>query len=65
MTLALPVSALAQDVPHKVEALLARMTLQEKIGQLNQLTGREATGPQAASRASQLADIRAGRSARC
>lgn len=61
--LALPLSTLAQtqEIKQKVDALLARMTLQEKIGQLNQLTGREATGPQAASRASQLADIRAGK----
>ncbi|WEF31578.1 glycoside hydrolase family 3 N-terminal domain-containing protein [Pseudoduganella chitinolytica] len=61
--LALPATAQAADaqVGARVEALLARMTLQEKIGQLNQLTGRAATGPQAAGRASQLADIRAGK----
>ncbi|QGZ43092.1 beta-glucosidase [Pseudoduganella flava] len=57
--------ALARDqidksVDVKVDALLAKMTLQEKIGQLHQLSGREATGPESAKRASQLAEIETG-----
>jgi beta-glucosidase len=40
------VSAQTQSIPQKVEALLKKMTLAEKIGQLNQYNGDwEATGP--------------------
>ncbi|GGY45433.1 beta-glucosidase BglX [Pseudoduganella albidiflava] len=53
--------ALAQDaIDRKVDALLKQMTLQEKVGQLHQLSGAEATGPEAAKRASQNTEIRAG-----
>lgn len=34
----------------KVKALMAKMTLEEKAGQLNQYTGRELTGPQSAKK---------------
>jgi len=40
------INAQPKTIPQKVEALLKKMTLAEKIGQLNQLTGDwEATGP--------------------
>jgi beta-glucosidase len=59
--LVLPALAAAQDaIDRKVEALLGQMTLQEKVGQLHQLSGAEATGPEAAKRASQNTEIRAG-----
>ncbi|QBE64210.1 glycoside hydrolase family 3 N-terminal domain-containing protein [Pseudoduganella lutea] len=59
--IALPAFALAQDaIDRKVDALLKQMTLQEKVGQLHQLAGAEATGPQAAKRASQMSEIKAG-----
>jgi beta-glucosidase len=59
--LVLPALAAAQDaIDRKVNALLEQMTLQEKIGQLHQLSGAEATGPEAAKRASQMTEIRAG-----
>ncbi|WP_338767633.1 glycoside hydrolase family 3 N-terminal domain-containing protein [Massilia sp. METH4] len=59
--IAMPALSLAQDaIDRKVDALLKRMTLQEKVGQLHQLSGAEATGPEAAKRASQNSEIRAG-----
>jgi beta-glucosidase len=61
----LPLSSLcfAQDaqIEGKVATLLKQMTLQEKIGQLNQLSGRELTGPESGKSASQLDDIRNGK----
>ncbi len=40
------INAQSKDIPQKVEALLKKMTLAEKIGQLNQYNGDwEATGP--------------------
>jgi beta-glucosidase len=61
--LALSASAAAQDkaIEKKVEALLARMTLEEKVGQLNQMTGGEVTGPVTGRNASKLDDIRSGK----
>jgi beta-glucosidase len=56
--LALTLSAQADEIDRKVDALLKKMTLQEKVGQLHQLSGREATGPESAKRASQLAEIK-------
>ena len=49
------------DVEKKIDALLAKMTIDEKIGQLNQYTGdRLATGPVTSS-SSKYQDIKAGK----
>ncbi|WP_296942987.1 beta-glucosidase BglX [uncultured Massilia sp.] len=55
--------AMAQDgdVARRVEDLMRRMTLEEKVGQLHQLSGRQMTGPGSEKFADKLADIRAGR----
>lgn len=51
----------AADIDQKVEQLLAKMTLDEKIGQLNQYTGdRLATGPVTAN-TTKYQDIKAGK----
>ncbi|MGI4873562.1 MAG: glycoside hydrolase family 3 N-terminal domain-containing protein [Janthinobacterium lividum] len=55
--------ALAQTSPPieaRITALLQQMTLEEKIGQLNQYTGRELTGPATARKSTLMASIRAG-----
>lgn len=50
------------DTDKKLEALLARMTLDEKIGQLNQYNGDwEATGPLTRNVGDKMAEIRQGR----
>ena len=50
-----------QDIDSKVESLLKQMTLEEKIGQLNQLSAdKEATGPVTTSK-NKIEDIRTGR----
>jgi len=54
-------SAQDRDIARKVDALLKRMTLEEKVGQLHQLSGRQMTGPGSEKFADKLADIRAGR----
>ncbi len=56
-------AASAQDraIAKQVDALLRRMTLEEKVGQLHQLSGREFTGPSSGKHVDKLADIRAGR----
>src|SRR5579862_2088795 len=57
-------SALAQkdNIDQKVEALMAKMTLEEKIGQLNQYNGDwEATGPVTKDVGNKLDEIRQGR----
>ncbi|WP_313169197.1 glycoside hydrolase family 3 N-terminal domain-containing protein [Massilia oculi] len=48
-------------IDDKVDALLARMTLEEKVGQLHQLSGRQMTGPGSEKFADKLAAIRAGK----
>jgi len=55
--------AAAQDkaIDRKVDELLRKMTLEEKVGQLHQLSGREFTGPASGKHVNKLADIRAGR----
>lgn len=52
----------AQDVRigKRVDSVLRLMTLKEKIGQLNQYTGTEVTGPASDRKSSLLNDIRAG-----
>ncbi|RXK83901.1 beta-glucosidase BglX [Filimonas effusa] len=44
----------------KVNTLLAKMTLEEKIGQLNQYSGRQVTGPVNEQNKTQKADISSG-----
>ena len=61
---ALPVQAADtpdRSIARKVDALLKRMTLEEKAGQLHQISGRQMTGPGSVKFADKLADIRAGR----
>lgn len=62
-TLAVCQSAWALDaaIEKRIDALLARMTLDEKVGQLNQLSGRELTGPANDKNRNTLDDIRAGK----
>ena len=53
--------ALAQQpVEQRISVLLQQMTLEEKVGQLNQYSGRELTGPASARKANQLNAIRSG-----
>lgn len=47
-------------VAQRVEQLLGQMTLEEKVGQLNQLSGKEFTGPASAKVRSMEAEIRSG-----
>ena len=50
------------SIPERVEALLRQMTLDEKVGQLNQLSDKEfITGPESALRRNFENDIRAGK----
>ena len=53
-------AASPSDVERRVAALLAQMTLAEKVGQLNQYSGREVTGPASDRKNTLLASIRAG-----
>lgn len=48
------------DVAHRVESLLRQMTLEEKVGQLHQLSGKDFTGPASAT-TTRRDDIRSGR----
>lgn len=51
----------ATDIERKIDALMLKMTLEEKVGQLNQYTGdRLATGPVSPS-TTKFEDIKAGR----
>ncbi|MCX7217850.1 MAG: glycoside hydrolase family 3 C-terminal domain-containing protein [Burkholderiales bacterium] len=58
-------SVLAQDqrIERRVNALLKQMTLEEKVGQLHQITGGDLTGPASGNDDNQrkLADLKAGR----
>ena len=49
-----------QTIDQKVEALLTRMTLEEKAGQLNQYSGRNVTGPVGERSVDMLDEIRKG-----
>ncbi|MDQ2771730.1 MAG: beta-glucosidase BglX [Bacteroidota bacterium] len=55
-----PTAARPADVERRVADLLAQMTLEEKVGQLNQYSGREVTGPASDRKNTLLASIRAG-----
>lgn len=54
-------AAAGQSIPHRVEALLRQMTLDEKVGQLHQLSGKEFTGPASKAKTNMLNDIRSGK----
>ncbi|MBH8560182.1 beta-glucosidase BglX [Hymenobacter negativus] len=48
------------DIEQRISALLAQMTLDEKVGQLNQYSGREVTGPASDRKNTLLSSIRSG-----
>ena len=50
----------AAGTEQRISALLAQMTLEEKVGQLNQYSGREVTGPASDRKTTLLASIRSG-----
>lgn len=56
------IPALAQDkkIEKRVDSLLKLMTLEEKVGQLNQYSGREVTGPLSEKKTNQLNDLKSG-----
>jgi len=58
--LALPAAAQQLTVEQRVDNLLAQMTLEEKVGQLNQYSGRELTGPASSRKTDLLNSIRGG-----
>ncbi|TFW17080.1 glycoside hydrolase family 3 N-terminal domain-containing protein [Duganella callida] len=60
---AFALSAHAQDaqIDRKVDELMKKMTVAEKVGQLHQLSGRQFTGPTSSEYADKLADIRNGK----
>ncbi|GGF12472.1 glycosyl hydrolase [Hymenobacter cavernae] len=66
LLLSVSASAFAQQQPssaaieQKVTALLQQMTLEEKVGQLNQYSGRELTGPASNRKNDLLNSIRSG-----
>ena len=61
--LILTANASAQDrqIEQKVDALLKQMTMEEKVGQLHQLSGRDLTGPANNKNTNILAEIRKGK----
>ena len=61
MSFALLAQAQDAQIDRKVDELMKKMTLTEKVGQLHQLSGREFTGPTSSAYADKLADIRAGK----
>ncbi|MDO7851769.1 glycoside hydrolase family 3 N-terminal domain-containing protein [Hymenobacter convexus] len=50
----------AAGIEQRVATLLAQMTLEEKVGQLNQYSGREVTGPASNRKTTLLSSIRSG-----
>lgn len=57
-----PTAATARpaNIEQRISALLAQMTLEEKVGQLNQYSGREVTGPASDRKNTLLSSIRSG-----
>ncbi|UOQ97002.1 beta-glucosidase BglX [Hymenobacter sp. 5317J-9] len=49
------------SIDQRVTALLAQMTLEEKVGQLNQYSGREVTGPASDRKSTLLSSISSGK----
>ncbi|MFD1630001.1 beta-glucosidase BglX [Pseudopedobacter beijingensis] len=60
--LGISVNAIAQQksIEQRVDSLLKLMTLQEKIGQLNQYSGRQVTGPESKVKTDLRSDIKNG-----
>lgn len=56
-----PVSAQQKPIAARVDSVMKLMTVEEKIGQLNQYSGREATGPVTNKQTYQLNDIKSGK----
>ena len=54
------ITASPTDIEQRISALLGQMTLDEKVGQLNQYSGREVTGPASDRKNTLLNSIRAG-----
>ena len=55
-------AAAGAAIPQRVEALLRQMTLEEKVGQLNQISDKEfITGPESELRRNLESDLRAGK----
>lgn len=52
--------AQTRSIDHRVDSVLKLMTLDEKIGQLNQYSGREVTGPTSDKKTNQLNDLKTG-----
>ncbi|GAA3951799.1 beta-glucosidase BglX [Hymenobacter algoricola] len=53
-------TASAADIEQRISTLLGQLTLEEKIGQLTQYSGRQLTGPASSRKTELLASIRAG-----
>ncbi|MBO9660408.1 MAG: hypothetical protein J7527_16420, partial [Chitinophagaceae bacterium] len=60
--LCVPLISVAQSltIDQRVDSVLKLMTLDEKIGQLNQYSGREVTGPASDKKTNQLNDLKTG-----
>ncbi len=56
-----PVFAQKKTIAARVDSVMKLMTMEEKIGQLNQYSGREATGPVTKRQTYMLNDIKAGK----
>lgn len=56
----LPAFAQKKSIDQRVDSLMKLMTLKEKVGQLNQYSGREVTGPASDRKNYLLNDIKAG-----
>ena len=61
LALASSVNAQRKTINQRVDSLMKLMTLQEKVGQLNQYSGREVTGPASDRKNYLLNDIKNGR----
>ena len=59
-SLSIPAIAQQKTIDQRVVSLLKLMTLQEKIGQLNQYSGRQLTGPESKVKTNLQSDIRSG-----
>ncbi|MFT3823880.1 MAG: glycoside hydrolase family 3 N-terminal domain-containing protein [Chitinophagaceae bacterium] len=54
------VHAQVKPISERVDSLLKLMTLEEKVGQLNQYSGREVTGPVSDKKTNQLNELKSG-----
>src|SRR5690606_35995665 len=62
LLISLSINAIAQKktIEQRVDSLLKLMTLQEKIGQLNQYSGKQVTGPESKVKTDLRSDIKNG-----